>query len=196
MSRLVRMGLLLTAAMAAVLITDAGAQVRGVVGVGLSVPVGDFADETGGGAQAGGGTALAGVEWLPTGHAFGLRLDGAYNRFCTSVCDEGAGNLDIRYRFLNVNLNGILETPLGAEAGLRPYGLAGIGLYNYKLEGDDVPAAEDASETDFGFNAGLGLNYTLGRVGLFGEARFHNVFTEGSDVQYVPVMVGARINFR
>lgn len=195
MQRLVKTGMVLIA-MAALLAGSAGAQVRGVVGLGLSVPVGDFADEAGVGAQAGGGTALAGVEWLPEGRSFGLRVDGAYNRFCTSACDETAGDLDVRYRFLNANLSGIAELRLGAESDLRPYALAGLGLYNYRLEGDDVPTGLDESETDLGLSAGLGVTYTLGRVGLFAEGRFHNVFAAADDIQYVPVVLGARINLR
>jgi hypothetical protein len=184
------------AATVAVMISSASAQVRGVVGVGLSAPVGDFADETRGDAEAGGGTALAGIEWLPQGRSFGLRVDGAYNRFCTSVCDEAGGNLDVRYRFLNANLNGLVEFPMGAEGNLRPYILAGVGVYNYKLEGDDVPTGAGDSESDFGVNGGLGLTYAVGRVGVFAEGRFHNVFATGSDLQYIPLMVGARINLQ
>jgi hypothetical protein len=195
MTRLTRVTYLL-AAMAALLITEAGAQVRGVVGAGLSVPVGDFAEEAGGDAEAGGGTAFAGLEWLPAGRSLGLRVDGTYNRFCTSACDQTGGDLDVRYRFLNANLNGIAEFPLGAEGNLRPYILGGAGLYNYKLEGDDVPAVAGESETDFGVNGGLGMTYAFGRVGVFAEGRFHNVFAEGRDLQYIPVTVGARINFR
>jgi hypothetical protein len=176
--------------------SSAAAQVRGVVGVGLAVPVGDFADETGGDAQSGGGTALAGLEWMPAGMALGLRVDGAYNRFCTSACDEAGGNLDVRYRFLNANINGLLEFPAWAGDNLRPYLLAGVGIYGYKLEGDDVPASVGESETDFGVNAGLGVTYRLSRVGLFAEGRFHNVFASGSDLQYVPFMLGARIDLR
>jgi hypothetical protein len=195
MKSLVKTSIVLAVA-AAFMVTDATAQVRGVVGVGLSVPVGDFADETGGAAEAGGGTALAGIEWLPQGKSFGLRVDGAYNRFCTSACDQATGDLDVRYRFLNANLNGLMEFPLGAEGNLRPYVLAGVGLYNYRLEGDDVPVGPDDSESDFGVNGGLGLTYAMGRVGVFAEGRFHNVFATGSDLQYIPVMVGARINLQ
>lgn len=191
----IRMSIVIAAALALIGST-AMAQVRGVVGVGLSVPVGDFADAGGGDAEAGGGTALAGIEWIPSGKSFGLRVDGAYNRFCTSACDQAGGDLDVRYRFLNANLNGILEFPMAAGANLRPYLLAGLGIYNYKLEGDDVPAAAGDSESDFGVNGGLGINYAFGRVGLFAEGRFHNVFASGSDLQYVPVMVGARINLQ
>ena len=195
MQRLVKTGMVLIA-MAALLAGSASAQVRGVVGLGLSVPVGDFADDAGPGAQAGGGTALAGVEWLPQGRSFGLRVDGAYNRFCTAACDEEGGDLDVRYRFLNANLNGMAELPFGAESNLRPYAMAGVGLYNYRLEGDDVPTGLDESETDFGLNAGLGVTYTLGRVGLFAVGRFHNVFTSEEDLQYIPVVLGVRFNLR
>ena len=179
-----------------ILLADAaGAQVRGVLGVGASVPVGEFADESGPGAQAGGGTALAGVEWLPEGRTFGLRLDGAYNRFCTEVCDEASGDLDVRFRFLNANLSGLAEFPMGTSA-FRPYVLGGVGLYNYKLEGDDVPDGLTDSESDFGLSGGLGMTYDLGQVGVFAEGRFHHVFTSEEDIQFIPVLVGARITFR
>lgn len=195
MKNLIRTSIVLASAIA-LIGSSAAAQVRGVVGVGLSVPVGDFADATGGDAEAGGGTALAGVEWIPSGRSFGLRVDGAYNRFCTSACDQAGGDLDVRYRFLNANLSGLVEFPMGAGASLRPYLLAGVGIYNYKLEGDDVPAVAGDSESDFGVNGGLGVTYAFGRVGLFAEGRFHNVFATGSDLQYIPVVVGARFNLR
>jgi hypothetical protein len=176
--------------------TGAAAQARAIIGAGLSVPVGDFADESGGAAEAGGGTVLAGIEWLPQGRSFGLRVDGAYNRFCTSACEQAAGDLDVRYRFVNANLSGLVEFPVGGEGAFRPYMIAGVGLYNYRLEGDDVAAGAGDSETDFGLNGGLGVTWALGRVGLFAEGRFHNVFATDDDLQYIPVMLGARINLQ
>jgi hypothetical protein len=68
-------------------------------------------------------------------------------------------------------------------------------VYEYKLVGDDVPSGFE-SATDFGLNAGIGITYQLEQFGIFGEARFHNVFAEGMDLQYIPVMLGARITFR
>ena len=195
MRNLVQISLALTAAIA-LIASSATAQFRGVAGVGIAVPVGDFADDAGGAAQSGGGTALAGLEWMPAGKSFGLRVDGAYNRFCTSACDEAGGDLDVRYRFLNANLSGVLEFPVGADANFRPYALAGVGMYNYELVGDDVPAALGESETDFGLNGGLGVTYQLGRVGVFAEGRFHNVFATDDDLQYVPILVGARIDLQ
>ena len=194
MKRLATVALILAAA-GALLASDAAAQARGVLGIGLGVPVGDFADETGAGAQSGGGTALAGLEWLPAGGHFGIRVDGAYNRFCTTACDQVGGDLDIRYRFLNANVNGILEFPFGANPDFRPYAIAGVGLYNYKLEGNDV-VGDPGDETDFGVNGGLGVMYAFGRIGVYAEGRFHNVFAEGSDLQYIPIMLGAKINLQ
>jgi len=181
------------AAVASLTVTEAAAQVRGLIGVGLGVPVGNFASTNdGGNAEAGGGTALAGVEWLPEGRTLGLRVDGAYNRFCTSACDDAAGSLDLRYRFLNANLNGLLELPL-TNSAFRPYLTGGIGVYNYRLEGNDVPEGLD-SQTDVGANAGLGAMYRLGQVNLFAEGRYHHVFAENSDIQYIPILVGAKLD--
>ena len=155
MTRLAKAGIALIAA-AAVLATDSEAQVRGVAGVGLSVPVGEFADENGIGAQSGGATALAGVEWMPQGRSFGLRVDGAYNRFCPVACDEAGGDLDIRFRFINANLSGIAEFPLATTPDLRPYVLGGLGVYNYKLEGNDVPAGSTRARPTLASTAALG----------------------------------------
>jgi hypothetical protein len=60
--------------------------------------------------------------------------------------------------------------------------------------GDDVPEGLE-SVTDFGLNGGVGLTYQLKRVGIFGEARLHNVFGDQIDLQYIPIMLGARISF-
>jgi hypothetical protein len=176
--------------------STAHAQVRGILGAGLSVPVGDFADENIGAAQAGGGTALIGAEWLPAGRNVGLRVDGDFSQFCTTSCDESGGDLDIKYQVLNANVSGLLELPMGATGNVRPYVLAGMGVYNHKLRGDDVPSGADDSQTDFGLSGGVGLNFDVGRFGLFAEGRFHNVFADGTDLQYIPVMVGVRIGGR
>ncbi len=173
--------------------TPVTAQLRGVAGVGLSAPVGDFADENIGMAKAGGGHALIGVEWMASSRPVGIRLDGTWNQFCTTACDDVGGNLDIKYQILNANLSGIFETTLDEAQKTRLYLLAGAGIYNYKLRGDDVPGGLDNSTSDFGISGGAGFSLRVGTIGLFLEGRFHNVFTEGSNLQYVPVTVGVRL---
>jgi hypothetical protein len=176
--------------------TTAQSQVRGIFGAGLSVPVGDFADESVGRAKAGGGTVLVGAEWLPAGRDFGLRLDGNFSQFCTTACDAAGGELDIKYQVLNANVSGLLEVPIGAAPRVQPYVLAGVGVYHHKLRGDDVLSTADDSQTDLGVSGGLGLDFDVGPVGLFAEGRFHHVFADGADLQYIPVTVGVRVGGR
>ncbi len=190
-----KVGIVLAAA-GVVSTTAVHAQVRGIVGAGVSVPVGHFADETGDGARSGGGTVLLGAEWMPTGRNLGIRLDGDFSQFCTTFCDETGGDLDVKHQVLNANLSGVLGLPVGTTGRIRPYLLAGAGIYNHKLHGDDVASGAENSQTDFGVSGGLGLNVAVGRVGLFAESRFHNVFADGSDLQYVPVLVGVRVGGR
>jgi hypothetical protein len=102
----------------------------------------------------------------------------------------------VKYQILNANLSGIFETTLDQAEKMRLYVLAGGGLYSYKLHGDDVPSGVDDSQSDFGISGGAGFNVRVGAIGLFIEARFHNVFTEGSNIQYVPVTVGVRVGAR
>lgn len=52
------------------------------------------------------------------------------------------------------------------------------------------------SETKFGLNAGAGFDFKAGSVGLFIEGRFHNVFTDESDAQFIPITVGVRFGGR
>ncbi len=189
-------GVALVLALGVLSATPTQAQVRGIVGAGLSVPVGDFADENGGGAKAGGGTALLGAEWIPAGRNIGIRVDGDFSQFCTTFCDQAGGNLDIKHQVLNANLSGVLELPVGSTGKIRPYLLAGAGVYNHELRGDDVASSAGGSQTDFGVSGGLGLNIKVGRVGIFAESRFHNVFTDGSDLQYVPMLLGLRVGGR
>ena len=184
---------LVAVALAIAPVATAHAQFRGIAGAGLSFPMGDFADENGGGAQSGGGNFLVGAEWLPTGQNFGLRVDGDYTRFCTTFCDETGGDLDVKYQVLNANLSGILDLPVGTTGNVHPYLLAGAGIYRHRLHGDDVASAADDAVTDFGLSAGLGLNVQVGRIGLFAEGRFHNVLADGDDLQYVPVTLGVRL---
>jgi hypothetical protein len=195
MKALLKLGLVV-AAVGAVSVTSVHAQVRGIIGAGLSVPVGDFADANGGGAKAGGGTAFIGAEWLPSGRNLGVRVDADFTQFCTTFCDASGGDLDVKHQVLNANLSGILELPVGTTGNIRPYLLAGAGVYSHKLHGKDVAANADATQTDFGVSGGLGLNIAVGRIGLFAEGRFHNIFADGSDLQYIPMTLGVRVGGR
>jgi hypothetical protein len=53
----------------------------------------------------------------------------------------------------------------------------------------DSGDAED-TQTKFGLNAGAGLRFQLTGFSTFIEARWHTIFTEGSNTQMVPITVG------
>jgi hypothetical protein len=44
-----------------------------------------------------------------------------------------------------------------------------------------------------GLKAGAGFAFTAGSAGVFVEGRFHNVFTEGDNTNFIPFPVGVRL---
>jgi hypothetical protein len=77
------------------------------------------------------------------------------------------------------------------ETKFRPYLIGGAGVYNLDVKGDDVPPGVE-SVTKFGLNGGAGFDFKAGAAGIFVEGRFHNVFTEGSNTNFIPLTVGVR----
>lgn len=75
----------------------------------------------------------------------------------------------------------------GITAAVRPYALAGLGVYYVEEPERNLitPA----------LNAGMGVEGGTGAFRAFVEARYHYVFTWGSDLQYVPISVGLRYAF-
>jgi hypothetical protein len=50
----------------------------------------------------------------------------------------------------------------------------------------------DESSTDFGINAGAGFDFQAGNVGLFLEGRFHNIFSDPNNSNFIPITIGVR----
>ena len=177
---------------------EASAQVNLMVGGGLSMPTGEFSSTEDGGYFAGNGfNALAGVQLGAPLLPLKLRIDGSYNRFGLS---EDAGDIDAHYQILAGTANAVFALP--TPGMVQPYLLAGVGMYNYKMGGDDVPEDVEA-QTDLGINGGVGVNLSMGGLQLFGEARIHNIFVgdvtvdditfESEDIRMIPVTVGLRL---
>ena len=178
---------------------EAEAQARFMVGGGLAMPSGEFSSTEDGGYFAGNGfNALAGVSLSAPLLPIGLRVDGSFNRF---GLHEDAGDVAANYQVLAGTANAVFSLP--TPGIVQPYVLAGVGVYNYKLTGDDVSEEFSAAETNLGINGGVGLNVALGGLSLFGEARMHNIFIsertlgdvtlEAEDIRMVPVTVGLRL---
>ncbi len=78
------------------------------------------------------------------------------------------------------------------------YLIGGIGAYNARQM--DPRSGDDTSITRFGFNAGAGLKFKLGRVSPFVEARYHDIvgghtfqgaqFPAANSFQFIPINVG------
>ena len=150
------------------------------LGGGLDMPLGDFDD----GFKTG-WHGLAAVTFTPASWPVGIQIDGNYSRFPDDTpLDQnlqmiyGTGNLVYRFQ-------------TSPESTFRPYLIGGGGVYNLKATGNDVPDGIDSS-TKFGLNAGAGFDIKAGSASLFAEARFHNVFTEGSNTNFLPITAGIR----
>ncbi len=73
------------------------------------------------------------------------------------------------------------------ETKFRPYLIGGAGVYYFSPDDD----AFDSS-TDFGINAGAGFAAPIGSgtTKIFGEVRFHNIFTDGESTNIMPLTLG------
>jgi opacity protein-like surface antigen len=151
------------------------------LGGGVSVPTGDFDD-----AAKLGWQGTAGVSFVPENLPVGFQVDGNYSQFS----DETA--LDIKEQLIYGTANIVYKFKTSEESKFRPYLIGGGGVYNAKLKGSDVPSGVD-SQTKFGVNAGAGFDFKAGAAGLFIEGRFHNVFTDGPNTQFIPINVGIRL---
>jgi hypothetical protein len=153
------------------------------LGGGATLPLGDFGDAAKTGFH---GTGL--VEFQPASLPVGIRLDGTYHRIGFSDLFEdvvGEGN----WQMITGTLNGVYTFTTAAESKFHPYIIAGGGVYNMKANTD---VGDEDSETKFGINAGAGFNMGMGSASIFVEGRFHNVFTEGSSTNFVPITLGVR----
>jgi opacity protein-like surface antigen len=154
------------------------------LGGGLGIPLGDFDD-----AVKLGWMGLAGVSFVPNGSPVGIQVDGQFQQYKID------GSSSLKDRIIMGTANAVCKFKTSEETRFRPYLIGGGGVYNLKTTGtDDLGGIIDTdnSTTKFGLNAGAGFDFKAGSAGLFIEARFHDVFTEGSDVQFVPITVGVR----
>ena len=152
------------------------------VGGGLTLPLGDFGDVAGTGFHG-----LAAVGFQPANLPVGFQIDGMYQRF---GFEDAPDDFDANFQIIQGTANVVYTFVTAEESTFHPYLIGGVGLYNAKATGDDVPDSE--SETDFGINAGAGFDFQAGSVGLFVEGRFHNVFSDPDNTNFIPITVGIR----
>jgi opacity protein-like surface antigen len=154
------------------------------LGGGLGIPLGSFDD-----AVKMGWHGLAAVSFVPNGSPVGIQFDGQYQQYKID------GSSSLKDRFIMGTGNVVFKFKTSEESAFRPYLIGGGGVYNFKTTGtDDLGGVIDTdnSTTKFGLNAGAGFDFKAGAVGLFLEGRFHDVFTTGENLKFIPITVGIR----
>jgi opacity protein-like surface antigen len=157
--------------------------------LGATVPLGDFSDGADLGFHLGGL-----VEYKPQAVPVNLRGEITYHRNGLksdffSGTNPAFGNVDGNFSMINFIGNAII--PFGdAASTARPYAIGGLGIYRLKasasFEGLDI----SDTQTKFGLNVGGGFTFDLSGFETFVEARFHSVFTEDSNTNFIPISFG------
>ena len=150
------------------------------LGGGIDAPLGTFNDGFKTGFHG-----LAGVSFTLPASPVGIQVDGSYSQYS----DDSP--LDIKEQLIYGTANVVWKFPTAAASMFHPYLIGGGGVYNAKPKGDDVSSTVD-SQTKFGLNVGAGFDIKAGAAGLFAEGRFHDVFTDGNNLKFIPITVGVR----
>lgn len=184
MQRSVRLlGLALTLAVPAALSAQSSARpVSFGVSGGLSMPTGDLGDI----AEA--GYVVAGhVFFKPASiQALRLRADVSLDRW--SLKDVGNVS-DASTRSVGVVANALVDFATNSSSTVKPYVLAGLGLYNNKTSA--AASSNGGGATDVGIQVGGGMEFQLAGFSTFAEAKYVNVFAEGR-LSWIPIAFGVR----
>ena len=150
--------------------------------VGDSIPTGDAKHDFKNGYR---GTGLVAIG-TPQANV-GVRLEASYDvmKFKNqSDFPDFSGKAKIASGTANLTLS-----PFHMQV-LAPYFIGGGGVYNFKVSSNSTLGANSATQTKFGWNAGAGVAFGLGRTHLFVEGRYHSISTSGQRFTFIPVSVG------
>ena len=154
--------------------------------LGATLPIGDFGDAADVGFHLGGL-----IEYKPNALPLPLRGEITYNRNSLKEGYFGTqfGNVDGNVSTLN--FVGNVLVPFGdAASTARPYAIGGLGVYRMHFSGDVAGFDLSDTQTKFGLNVGGGFTFNLSGFETFVEARFHSVFAEGSNANFIPLSFG------
>jgi hypothetical protein len=152
------------------------------LGGGIGFPLGSFDDAAGTGWHG-----LAAISFVPNGAPVGIQFDGQYQQYSMN------GPSSLKERFLMGTGNLVFKFKTSDQSTFRPYLIGGGGVYNFKTTGSADPGdIIQGGTTKFGINLGAGFDFKAGGAGLFIESRFHDVFTSGENLKFLPVTIGIR----
>ena len=155
--------------------TPASAQIKWGLGIGPTVPMGDFAD----GAKLG-FHAVGIANFDLTAKPISFRADAIYNvNKCKGTGCSATFNLltlsgDVAYNF---------PTPRA-----HPYILGGVTWGH----GSCSNCGGTASTSNIGFNVGGGLHWDMGPTKVFIEARYFSLSDSGVKTNFIPISFGIR----
>jgi opacity protein-like surface antigen len=122
----------------------------------------------------------ASVGWMGRG-IFGFEADFQYTPEFFEANDDDVDFIDSS-NVLTVMGNAIIGIPIGGQTGggIRPFGVAGVGLLqSQQRSGDDV---FDFDSSEFGFNLGAGImGFATDHVGFRGDVRYVRAFDPVGD---------------
>jgi hypothetical protein len=181
MSKSFLKGLALVGLGAVLLAAPAAAQIKWHIGIGANLPQGDLADENI--ADAGTGFGAHGGATFGLGEGpLGIKANASYETW-------KAGDTDESWNMLGVSAD--LVYNFNTSGGMKPYILAGG---QWQQFGSSVDGSD--TESGIGFNGGAGINFMLGSMGAFFEARYVMTPMEISGVDYdlnsIPLVFGLR----
>lgn len=148
----------------------------GITG-GMTLPTGDAADAQNKGYN--GGVLLAFKAPLTP---FGLRADASLHHFSGKDVNVGGSTINASTNLWMSTANVTLGLPIPSP--IKPYAIAGLGMYGTITTINGVPGSN--SDTNFGINGGLGVQFTR----LFVEARWHRINAEGGSSTILPLTFG------
>jgi len=164
-------------------VTASAQGVRVGVGAGVLLPVGDYHSLDNAGWIAGADVTY----WLASG-SMAIRAEGSYSR---TTQKQGACCLSDHAIAMAGGLVDVVYAFGKTTDQLRPYLVAGVGLYNWRLS---APGFIPSSVTKVGYGGGAGVAYKVGRgnTRLFLEGKVANVVVNGVYYVSIPIRVGLR----
>ena len=154
--------------------------------LGASVPMGDFGDGADLGFHLGGL-----IEYKPASLPVSLRGELTYHRNGLKEDFFGSEFGDMDGNFSQIDFVGNALIPFGdAASTARPYVIGGLGLYRLKASAEFEGVDISDTQTKFGLNFGAGLTFNLSGFETFVETRFHSVFAEDSNMNFIPLSFG------
>jgi hypothetical protein len=179
-------GVATLALVSVVAVSTAQAQVEIGLGGGVSIPTNDnfkSGFKTGWNGQVSVGFVAKNVP-------VGFEIDGNFQQ--NKAKTVNGVTPDVKDQIIDGTANVVYKFKTSESSMFRPYIIGGVGVYNAKAKGNDVPAGTPSS-TKFGVNGGAGFDITSkSNVGFFVEGRFHNIFISNANINFVNVDAGVR----